>query len=57
MLRRSTFGLMASGGVLLLAGALGLTPTWSLVVGTLLVTSASLMLAVVLEDRAVDGAA
>jgi hypothetical protein len=44
-------GLAASGGVLFLAGAAGLTTTWSLVLGTLLLTAASMVAAVVLEDR------
>ena len=51
MLRRSTYGLLASGGVLFLAGAAGLTAVWSLVAGTLILTTASLVLAVVLEQR------
>lgn len=51
MLRRSIVGLLSSGGVLFLAGASGLTPVWSLVTGTFLLTSASLMLAIALEER------
>lgn len=51
MLRRSSFGLLASGGVLFLAGATGLTAAWSLILGTLLFTAASLLLAVALEAR------
>lgn len=54
MLRRSTFGLVASGGVLFLAGAIGLTGTWSLVAGTVLLMAASLVVAVVLEDRGLE---
>ena len=54
MLRRSTFGLLASGGVLFLAGAVGLTEMWSVVAGTASITMASVLLAVVLDDRGFD---
>ena len=54
MFARSALGLLSSGGVLFTAGALGLTATWSLVAGTLLLTTASLLLAVALEDRVVE---
>lgn len=50
MLRRSTVGLMASGGVLFLTGAIGLTATWTLMTGTLLLTGASVLLAITLEE-------
>jgi hypothetical protein len=51
VVRRSTVGLAASGGVFFIAGAAGLTGAWSLVVGTLLLVVASLVLAVELEAQ------
>ena len=51
MAPRVAIGLLASGGLLFLTGAVGLTAAWTLVTGTLLLTAASLLIAVVLEAR------
>ncbi len=51
MFRRFTYGLLASGGVLFLAGASGLTPAWFVASGALILTAASVLAAVGLEDR------
>jgi hypothetical protein len=51
VVQRVAIGLAASGGVLFLAGAAGLTTSWSLVLGTLLLTAASMVAAVALEGR------
>ncbi len=51
MLRRFTFGLLASGGVLFLAGATGLTAEWSVVGGALTLMAASVLAAVALEAQ------
>ena len=51
MLKRCTFGLLSSGGVLFLAGAAGLTAAWSVVGGALVLTAASVMAAVALEAQ------
>ena len=56
MLRRSAFGLLASGAVLLLAGATDLISSWSLVVGALLLVAASMSMAVALEAADLDHA-
>jgi hypothetical protein len=50
-MRRCIVGLVASGGVLFLAGAAGLIATWSLMGGALLLTTASVLAAVALEER------
>jgi hypothetical protein len=51
VVERVAIGLAASGGVLFLAGAAGLTTTWSLVLGTFLLVAASMVTAVLLEAR------
>jgi len=51
VLRRCTFGLLASGGVLFLAGAAGLTAAWSVVGGAIVLTAASVLAAVALEAQ------
>jgi hypothetical protein len=57
MVQRTALGLLASGAVLLLFGAAGLTAGWSVVAGALLLGAASMVLAIALEARDLDHAA
>lgn len=54
MVRRSILGLVATGAVLLGAGAAGVAASWCLVVGALLLTVGSVATAVALEARELE---